>query len=141
MRKYLLYAKLKKCRFYQNKIQFLGYIISLQKICIKDKQIWAICNWLEPKSIWDIQVFLRFANFYWHFIQGFSQLATPLTFILKTIEVELSVKYLVPVIENSIVDEDGNDNKVSKVKNGVKMARSKNLVYFFLPKSKSRNIV
>ena len=42
-------------------------------------------NWLEPKSICDIQVFLGFANFYRRFIQGFSRIAAPLTSMLKTI--------------------------------------------------------
>ena len=36
------------------------------------------------KSVWDIQVFLSFANFYWRFIQGFSKIAAPLTSMLKT---------------------------------------------------------
>ena len=41
-------------------------------------------EWLEPKSVWDIQVFLGFANFYRRFIQGFSKIAAPLTSMLKT---------------------------------------------------------
>ena len=41
-------------------------------------------QWPEPKSIKDIQVYLGFANFYWQFIQGFSCIAAPLTFMLKT---------------------------------------------------------
>ena len=32
-----------------------------------------------------MQVFLRFANFYWQFIQGFSCIAAPFISILKTI--------------------------------------------------------
>ena len=40
-------------------------------------------NWLEPKSVHDIQVFLGFANFYYCFIQGFSRIAAPLTLMLK----------------------------------------------------------
>ena len=35
-------------------------------------------------SIRDIQVFIGFANFYQHFIQGFSKIAALLTSILKT---------------------------------------------------------
>ena len=52
---------------------------------MKNKRIKAIKQWLEPKSIRDIQVSLRFASFYWQFIQGFSYIATSLTLILKTI--------------------------------------------------------
>ena len=43
-----------------------------------------IINWPQPKSIYNIQVFLDFANFYWRFIQGFSKIAAPFTSILKT---------------------------------------------------------
>ena len=41
-------------------------------------------EWLEPKLVRDIQVFLGFANFYWQFIQGFNKIAAPLTSMLKT---------------------------------------------------------
>ena len=39
---------------------------------------------LELKSVWDIQFFLGFANFYRRFIQNFSRIAASLTSILKT---------------------------------------------------------
>ena len=37
LRKHLLYANLKKCWFYQDKVSFLGYIISHQGIWMKEK--------------------------------------------------------------------------------------------------------
>ena len=40
-------------------------------------------NWLEPKSVKDIQVFLCFANFYCCFIHNFSKIAGPLMSMLK----------------------------------------------------------
>lgn len=40
-------------------------------------------GWPKPKSVRDIQVFIRFTNFYKHFIQGFSKIATLLTLIMK----------------------------------------------------------
>ena len=48
------------------------------------KKIKVIKDWLELKSIRNIQVFLGFANFYWQFIQGFNKIAAPLTLMLKT---------------------------------------------------------
>ena len=51
---------------------------------MEDKKIEAVKQCPEPQSVQDIQVFLRFANFYRQFIQGFSQIAAPLTLILKT---------------------------------------------------------
>ena len=42
LRKFLLYANLKKCQFYQEKVRFLGYVVSLKNICIEDERIEAV---------------------------------------------------------------------------------------------------
>ena len=39
LRKFSLFANLKKCRFYQEEVQFLGYVISLKDIRMEDKRI------------------------------------------------------------------------------------------------------
>ena len=52
---------------------------------MEDKQIKAVRNWPEPKSIQDIQVFIGFAIFHRRFIQGFSRVAARFTSISKTI--------------------------------------------------------
>ena len=49
---------------------------------MEEERIDAVKKWPEPKSVWDIQVFIGFANFYWHFIKGFSKIATALTAML-----------------------------------------------------------
>ena len=54
LRKFLLYANLKKYWFHQEEIWFLGYIVSLQGICMEDKRIKTVKQWLEPKSVRDI---------------------------------------------------------------------------------------
>ena len=64
LRKYFLFANLKKCRFHQDEIRFLGYIVSSKDISMEAKRIEVVKKWLEPKPVWDIQVFLGFANFY-----------------------------------------------------------------------------
>ncbi len=51
---------------------------------MEEEQINTVRDWPETQSVYDIQVFLGFANFYRQFIQGFSRLATPLTSMLKT---------------------------------------------------------
>ena len=84
-KKFLLFGNLKKCQFYQEEVQFLDYVVSSKGIRIKDKRIEAVKQWPKPQSVQDIQVFLRFANFYRRFIQGFSRIAAPLTLILKTL--------------------------------------------------------
>ena len=42
LRKFLLYANLKKCRFHQDEVRFLGYVVSLKGIRMEDKQIKAV---------------------------------------------------------------------------------------------------
>ena len=54
LRKFLLYANLKKCWFHQEEVQFLGYIVSLQSICMEDKRIKAVKQWPKPKLVKDI---------------------------------------------------------------------------------------
>ena len=68
LRKKSLFTNLKKCFFHKNKICFLRYIILAQEIQIEDERIKELKNWPEPKSVYDIQVFLGFANFYQRFI-------------------------------------------------------------------------
>ena len=84
LRKHFLFANLKKCRFHQDEVRFLGYVVLSKRISMEAKRIKVVKDWPEPKSVRNIEVFLGFANFYWRFIQGFSRIAAPLTSILKT---------------------------------------------------------
>ena len=63
LKKYGLFAKLKKCRFYNDKVRFLKYIMSAQEVRIEEKRINVVKNWPEPKSICDIWVFFWFCQF------------------------------------------------------------------------------
>ena len=85
LRKYSLYANLKKCHFHRNEVKFSGFVVYTDGIRIEDERIDAVKKWPEPESIWDIQDFISFANFYRRFIKNFSKMLTPLTAILKTI--------------------------------------------------------
>ena len=84
LRKYSLFANLKKCCFHQDKVCFLGYVVLSKGISMEVEQIKVVKKWPEPKSVQDIQVFLGFANFYRRLIQGFSRIAAPLISMLKT---------------------------------------------------------
>ena len=84
IRKNGLFANLKKCRFHQDEVRFLGYVVSGRGIRMEEERIEAVKNWPEPKSVRDVQVFMGFANFYRRFIRGFSKIAAPLTSMLKS---------------------------------------------------------
>ena len=139
LRKFSLYANLKKCQFYQEEVWFLGYIVSLQGFCMEDERIKAVKQWPEPKSVRDIQVFLGFANFYQQFIQGFNSIAVSLTSMLKTIgsigSVVNSEKTESEVSSNNVVGnnmigggEAINQANSTKRKNQMKTTKSKILV-------------
>ncbi len=79
---YGLYVDLKKCWFYEDEVQLLGFIVSVQGIKMEKKRIKAVKTWPKPKSVRDIQMFLGFANFYRRFIRNFSRIAAPFTSML-----------------------------------------------------------
>ena len=54
MRKYSLFAHLKKCQFHKDKVCFLRYVVSAQGVQIEDERIKTFKNCLEPKYISDI---------------------------------------------------------------------------------------
>ena len=89
-----LFVNLKKCQFYQDKVRFLKNVVSANGVQIEDKRIKTVKNWPKPKSIKNIQVFLKFANFYQRFIQNFSRIVGPLTSILRTSSTTQSAKNL-----------------------------------------------
>ena len=54
LRKFSLYGKLKKCRFYQDKVWFLGYVVTSEGIRMENKWIEAIKQLPEPQLVRDI---------------------------------------------------------------------------------------
>ena len=54
LRKFSLYANLKKCWFHQDEVQFLDYVLSSEGIRMEDKRIEAVKQWSEPQSVRDI---------------------------------------------------------------------------------------
>ncbi|KAI2666797.1 Transposon Tf2-6 polyprotein [Labeo rohita] len=78
-----LYAKEEKCEFHQDKISFLGYIISSEGVAMDEKKVNAVLNWPRPTTLKELQRFLGFANFYRRFIRHFSTVAAPLSAMVK----------------------------------------------------------
>ena len=72
-----------KCKFHVKTVKFLGSIITTDGIQMDNNKVKAIREWPEPRNLKEIQAFLGFANFYQRFIQGYSQICTPLTKMTK----------------------------------------------------------
>ena len=61
---YGLYIKLEKCQFHAQQVNFLGFVISPEGISMHPDHISTITEWPILESIYNVQIFLGFANFY-----------------------------------------------------------------------------
>ncbi len=64
LRKFKLYASLKKCTFFITKVNFLEFVVFTKNVSMSLSRIDIIKTWFRSKMYWKIQVFLRFINFY-----------------------------------------------------------------------------
>ncbi|KAH8405575.1 hypothetical protein KR215_003217 [Drosophila sulfurigaster] len=78
-----LKIKWKKCHFLQTKIHFLGHIIEDGKIKPGIEKTKAIGKFPAPQNIKALQSFLGLIGFFRKFIRGCSQIAKPLTDLLR----------------------------------------------------------
>jgi hypothetical protein len=64
-------------------VEFLGFIVGNNGLRMDPAKVESITSWPVPKSPHDVRMFLGLANFYRRFIRNFSDLAKPLTRLLK----------------------------------------------------------
>uniref|UniRef100_A0A2N9G5B2 Reverse transcriptase domain-containing protein n=1 Tax=Fagus sylvatica TaxID=28930 RepID=A0A2N9G5B2_FAGSY len=83
LRKERLFANLKKCTFYTDKLVFLGFVVSAQGIQVDEKKVHAIQDWPSPTSVGNVHSFHGLASFYRQFVKDFSSLAAPFTEVIK----------------------------------------------------------
>jgi len=83
LRKAGLYAKVEKCEFHSESVEYLGYILSSSGLTMSDDKIKIIQDCLESKKVKNIQSFLGFANFYHRFIFNYSDIVIPLTHLTR----------------------------------------------------------
>jgi hypothetical protein len=79
LREHELYAKLKKCDFYKDKIQYFGHVISKEGIFVNLDKMKAITKWNVPKDVTNIRSFMVIIVYYRRFIKGFSKVAYSIT--------------------------------------------------------------
>jgi len=73
-----LFLHPEKCEFHWKQIEYLGLVISENKVEIDPVKVARVHNWPTPENWTDVQAFIGFVNFYHRFIQDFSTIARPL---------------------------------------------------------------
>ena len=74
-----LHASPSKCKFHQEQVEFLGFILSPKGLQMDGKKVYVIWEWPSLCRLKDIQSFLGFINFYKRFINNYSKIVVPLT--------------------------------------------------------------
>jgi len=73
-----LFLHPEKCEFHQSWIEYLGLVISENKVEMDPVKVAGVCEWPTLENRTDVQAFISFVNFYCRFIQDFSTIARPL---------------------------------------------------------------
>jgi len=67
-----------KCEFHQKQIEYLGLVISENKVAMDPVKVAGVREWPIPENQTNVQAFIGFINFYRRFIQDFLTIARPL---------------------------------------------------------------
>ena len=67
-----------KCEFHRKRIEYLGLVISENKVEMDPVKVAGVRDWPTPKNRTDVQAFIGFVNFYRCFIWDFSTIARSL---------------------------------------------------------------
>uniref|UniRef100_A0A7E4URW5 RNA-directed DNA polymerase n=1 Tax=Panagrellus redivivus TaxID=6233 RepID=A0A7E4URW5_PANRE len=83
LRRYNLKAKPAKCNLARRSITYVGHEISARGYQPSDDHIKALKKYSEPKNAADVRRFLGLAGFFRRFVEGFAEIAAPLSDLLK----------------------------------------------------------
>lgn len=71
-------AKLEKCHFFKQQVQYLGHAVSAAGVSTDPKKITAVADWATAGTVPELRSFLVFASYNRRFFEGFAKLAAPL---------------------------------------------------------------
>ena len=73
-----LRLKTTKCAFFQDRVNYLGHVVSRDGVSVDQLKVNKVKNWPVPKTSKEVQQFLGLANYYRRFVQGFANTSRPL---------------------------------------------------------------
>ena len=83
LRRHCLYTKASKCRIMEEEVEILGQWITPQGAAPLKQKMKAVMAQEGPQGLKGVRSFLEFANYYHRFVQGYAELASPLTYLTK----------------------------------------------------------
>ncbi|PKI54150.1 hypothetical protein CRG98_025445 [Punica granatum] len=83
MRREKLYGNMKKCRICQDKVVFLGFVISQQGVEVDEEKVKAIQEWSTSITVSKVRSFHGLASFYRRFVKNFGTILALLTEYMK----------------------------------------------------------
>ncbi len=85
LREKKLYAKLSKCCFFHQEVEFLGHFVGRAGVRMVEGKVAAVERWPTPTTQKEVEQFLGLAGYYRRFIAGFSKIASPLSQLCGTL--------------------------------------------------------
>ena len=78
-----LKLKLKKCRFAEAEVEYLGHVVSSKGLATDPRKVESVKNFPRPQDLRSVRSFLGLASYYRRFIPCFSSIASPLYQLTK----------------------------------------------------------
>ncbi len=83
LRQISILIKMCKSSCAKPELPYLGHTVSKDVIKVDATKIAAVACWPEPTNLNELQQFLGLTNFFCKYTQGYANLTTPLTVLLK----------------------------------------------------------
>ena len=82
LRKHQLYAKLSKCHWVQEQVEYLGHVVSADGVRMDPRKVAAVRDWPVPSGVQELSKFLGLTNYFRKFVARYSIVAAPLTSLM-----------------------------------------------------------
>ncbi|KAK1409444.1 hypothetical protein QVD17_35970 [Tagetes erecta] len=77
------FAKISKCCFGQDKVVFLGHVVTAKGVQVEQEKVIAVQAWPVPSNVKEVRGFLGLTGYYRRFVRNYGLIARPLTDLTK----------------------------------------------------------